>query len=120
MIFGTVQTWLFLVLSVAAFAAEGWALIDALRHRAGAYVAAGKNTKPVWITILTVAIVIGFLGLPYPIGIPFSGPFNIAGLAAIAAAIIYLAGVRPAVRAHRQSVPRKRGRGRKRDNRGGW
>ncbi len=85
----------FWVLSVAAFGLELWALVEAVRFRASAYVAAGKQTKPLWVAITAVATAIGFLALPV------AGILNALGflaILAVAAAAVFLAGVRPALR----------------------
>ena len=47
--------WFFEVLSVAALCAEVWAFVDAVRRPTPAFVAAGKQTKPLWLVILGVA-----------------------------------------------------------------
>lgn len=73
---------------LAVLAVQVYALVDAAIRPAGAYVAAGKLTKPAWVTILATALVIaqlrGFLGM--------------FGLAAIVATIVYYVDVRPALR----------------------
>lgn len=86
----TLQGILLLILGVAALAAEIFALVDALRQRTDAFTAAGKLTKPIWLGILAVAVVIGFIMV--------FNPLNIFGLIAFVAAGVYLADVRPAVR----------------------
>ena len=86
----TLQGILLLILGVAALAAEIVALVDALRQRTDAFTAAGKLTKPIWLGILAVAVVIGFIMV--------FNPLNIFGLIAFVAAGVYLADVRPAVR----------------------
>ena len=75
--FAFIQGSIYLVLAIAAFAFEGWALIDALRHTSGAYVAAGKQTKALWGGILGLAATIGFLALPYPLGAARVGALGI-------------------------------------------
>ncbi len=55
-VFSTVQGTLLLVLGVVALACEVFALVDALRHRPDAYVAAGKRTKTFWTIVLAVAL----------------------------------------------------------------
>ena len=85
--------WFFEVLSIGAFAAEVWAFVDALRRPTKAFVAAGKQTKPLWLIILGVATVIGLAGAVYGVG-----PTSILPVAAFVAAAIYLADVRPKVR----------------------
>jgi hypothetical protein len=60
------------------------ALVDcAIRHD-GAFVAAGKQTKSLWILILAVGLVLSFLGF-----------FSLVG---VIASIVYFVDVRPAVR----------------------
>lgn len=84
----------FWVLSLGAFAAEVFAFIDALRRPGPAFVAAGKQTKPLWLIILGVASVIG-LG---SIATGGFSPVSILPIAAFVAAAIYLTDVRPKVR----------------------
>ena len=52
----------FWALLVAAFVVEAWAFIDAIRRPGPAFVAASKQTKPLWLVILGVAVVIGLGG----------------------------------------------------------
>jgi len=82
-----------LVLGVAAFATEVYALVDALRHRADAYAAAGKLTKQLWTIILLVAALIGFVMM---VGY---GALSLFGVIPFIAAAVYLADVRPALQA---------------------
>ncbi len=89
----TPLTWLFFALAVGAFVVEAWAFVDALRRPGPAFVAAGKLTKPKWLIILGVAMVIGLYGLAYGASI-----ISILPLAAFIAAAIYLTDVRPKVR----------------------
>ena len=87
--------WFLEILAIAAFVVEVWGFVDALRRPAKAFVAAGKQTKPLWLIILGVAAVIGlYLGV-------LSGGFGAVGIlpiAAFVAAAIYLTDVRPKVR----------------------
>lgn len=112
--FGSTQHAVVFLISVGAFAFEAWALIDALRYPGGAYAAAGKQTKGLWVGLLGGATAIGFLGLPYPLGIALANALGFLGLAAIAAAAVYATGVRPKLRAIGRT-PRQA-----RDRRGGW
>ena len=50
--------WFFEVLSIGAFVAEVWAFVDALRRPTKAFVAAGKQTKPLWLIILGPALLV--------------------------------------------------------------
>ncbi len=86
--------WFFEVLSIAALVAEVWAFVDAIRRPAPAFVAAGKQTKPLWLVILGVATVIGLWSST------LGGPnlISLFPIAAFAAAAIYLTDVRPKVR----------------------
>lgn len=81
------------VVSLAVAAVKLWALIDCLTRRSPAFPAAGKLTKPAWLAILVVALVLGV------------GVFGLLGIAGLVAAIVYLVDVRPAVRSLRPGGP---------------
>jgi Protein of unknown function (DUF2516) len=83
----------FLALGLVAFIVEAWAFIDAISRPAPAFVATGKQTKPLWLIILGVAAVVGLGGAVYGIS-----PISILPVAAFVAAAIYLADVRPKVK----------------------
>ena len=83
----------FLALGAAAFIVEAWAFIDAITRPGQAFVATGKKTKQLWLIILGVAAVVGLAGAVYGIG-----PTSILPVAAVVAAAIYLADVRPKVK----------------------
>ena len=93
----SIQNLVVLLLSVLAFGIEVWALIDAFTQKSGAFVAAGKLTKPLWLIILGVATALGFIALPLG-GAGVLGPFNLLSIVAVVAAAVYLTDVRPAVR----------------------
>ncbi|WP_341856506.1 DUF2516 family protein [Brachybacterium sp. GPGPB12] len=63
-----IQMWIFLVLAVALLALEIWAFVNASRFRPDAYTVAGKRSKVFWCVLTGVAMSLGFLSLPYPIG----------------------------------------------------
>jgi hypothetical protein len=86
-----IQNLIVLILGLAAFITEVFSFVDALRHRSDAYVAAGKLTKQLWLLILGVAMAIGF--------VVFWNPLGFVGIIAFVAAAVYLADVRPALRA---------------------
>jgi len=113
--FATLQFLIVTLLSYAAFGLGVWALIDAVRRAPGAFESAGKQTKTLWVVILTVATAILFISLPFPYGSASMSIFNFVGLAAAVAVIIYQVGVKPALGAHRKG-PRGGGRSTK----GGW
>ena len=87
-------TWFFEALAIAALVVEAWAFIDAVRRPAPAFVAASKQTKPLWLIILGVATAIG-LGTAASTGFAAIG---ILSVAAFVAAAVYLTDVRPKVR----------------------
>ncbi len=87
--FGSAQAMILLVLGIAAFAAELFALVDVLRRRPDAFRAAGKRTKNFWLVINAVAAALGFVLL--------INPLSIFGLIAVVAAAVYLTDVRPAL-----------------------
>jgi hypothetical protein len=71
------------------FAAQAFAFVDALTHRADAYVAADKMTKQAWLIILGLALVANLL---------ISNPLSLFNLVGIIAAVVYLVDVRPTLR----------------------
>jgi hypothetical protein len=88
---------LFWVLALGAFVAEAFAFIDAMRRPGPAFVAAGKQTKPLWLVILGVATVVGLASV-VPGGLSL---VSILPIAAFVAAAIYLTDVRPKVKQSR-------------------
>ncbi len=86
------QVLVLFALSVAAFGLEAYAVIDALRHRPDAYLAASKRTKGFWVAVTGVSAVIGFVSLMS------TSILNIIPLLAVVGAAVYLADVRPALR----------------------
>lgn len=85
--------WLNWILMVAAFVVEAWAFIDALRRPTGAFPAAGKQTKQLWLIITGVAFAVGLFSAAYNVPV-----LAILPIAAFVAAAIYLTDVRPKVR----------------------
>ncbi|WP_205857082.1 DUF2516 family protein [Phytoactinopolyspora endophytica] len=90
-LFGDFQSLLLAGLAVVALGMKTYALIDAVRVPTAAFPAAGKLTKPIWLAILVVALVIELAVFPSPL---FFG--NLLGTVGAA---VYLVDVRPAVRA---------------------
>lgn len=86
----------FWLIAIIAFVFEVWALVDALRTPAGAYEAAGKQTKKIWLIILGIANVVGLGGAANILTI-----LSMLPIVAFIAAAIYLADVRPAVKQYR-------------------
>jgi hypothetical protein len=83
----------FWVLLLGAFVIEAWAFFDAIRRPKAAFPAAGKQTKPIWLVILGVALVIGIAGATNRLQL-----VSIIPIVAFVAAAIYLVDVRPKVR----------------------
>ncbi len=75
----------------------GWAFIDALTRPAPAFVAAGKQTKQLWLAILGVALLLCLVGMV--------SVFGLFGAIVAVAGIVYLVDVRPAVREMRPGGP---------------
>ena len=92
--FGTLMRWL----TIALLVFKGFVLIDAALRREDAYRAADKQTKPFWLVILGLAVVLDLL-----FG---SRLFSIFGIIGLIAAIVYLVDVRPALK--QVSPPRRR------------
>lgn len=84
-----VQNTVALVLSVVLLGMEVFALVEAVRHRADAYVAASKMTKSAWCAITGLCAVLGFLSI--------GNPLTIFGLIAVVGSAVFLADVRPAL-----------------------
>jgi hypothetical protein len=83
----------FWVLLIGAFVIETWAFVHALLQPANAFVAAGKQTKPLWLIILGVAFVIGVGGVVGSLALLSFFP-----IIAFVAAAIYLVDVRPKIK----------------------
>ena len=97
--FAFLQSSVVFILSIAALVGSVWALVDAARYSNAAYVAAGKQTKMLWLAILGVAAVIAFISVPPPIGIG-GGIVGFFGLLSIGAVIVYFVEVRVKVAPH--------------------
>ena len=91
------STLLLTVLGWISLGTRVFALIDAATRPAAAFEAAGKLTKPAWLIILGLGVLVGLV-LP--------GVVGLLNIAALIAAIVYIVDVRPAVR---EISPPKRG-----------
>jgi len=89
-IFGGLQWLIALVFGVGALVLAVFGLVDALRHRPDAFIAAGKRTKNFWLVVLGIAVALSF----YTVLSPFSLPWIVA----VVAAGVYAADVIPALR----------------------
>lgn len=93
-LFGWLQTLVIFAISAAALIGAIWGFIDCLRRPEGAFTAAGKWSKTIWLVLLGVATLIAFISLPWPLGTG-GGIGGILGIAAIVAVIVYFVDVRP-------------------------
>ena len=89
-----VQSAVTLMVSVALFAFQAWAFVDAAFRRPDAFVAADKLTKPAWMIILGLALVAHML---------IWSPFSLLNLLGAVASIVYVVDARPAM----QSLTRR-------------
>ncbi|MEQ4520180.1 DUF2516 family protein [Pseudarthrobacter sp. B907] len=86
------------VLLLVSLSLEIWAFLDCLRHKANAFEAVSKRTKTFWLALTGGALLIGVLAVvTYRGGSPVNA-LGLFGLAAVTAAAVYLADVRPAVK----------------------
>jgi hypothetical protein len=88
-VFLQTQGLLLMIVTLALFAVQAWAFVDALSHRAEAFVAAGKMTKPAWLIILGIALAAHML---------IWNPISILNMVGAVAAIVYIVDARPALR----------------------
>lgn len=99
MFFAGLQALIILAISVVALVAAIVAVIHAARTPDGAFKAAGKQSKALWLVVMLAAALIAFVSLPWPLG-SGGGTLGILGLVSLAAVIYYLVEVRPKVSAH--------------------
>lgn len=111
--FAQLQFSIMVLITLALFVIEVFALIDAARRSSGAFTSAGKRTKVFWVAILAAGALLGFVGLYPPLGVAMLG---MAALFMVVPAAIYLTDVRPALGSHRRGGGRP-GSG---PSRGGW
>jgi hypothetical protein len=92
-ILGPVQGFALLVLGIGSLALTGFAAVDALRRRGSLFPHVGRLSKPAWLGILGAAFLISLVSFA-----SFStlGLFNLIG---VIAAGVYLADIRPKLRA---------------------
>lgn len=79
----------FLLLSWGLLLLTGFALVDAVVRPQAAFVAAGKQTKTMWLIFLGMAAAWQLLG---------NSAIGLIGLVGVVATIVYLVDVRPALR----------------------
>jgi hypothetical protein len=84
-----IQNSVLLVATLALFAIEAWAFVDAVSHKPEVFEAAGKQTKTMWLVILGIALAAHML---------IWHPIHLLNLIGAVASIVYLVDVRPALR----------------------
>lgn len=77
------------VLLLGVLALQVWALVDCVSRKAAAFSAAGKLTKPTWVLMTVLALIVVLL---------LRDVTNLVSYIAIIISSVYLADVRPAVR----------------------
>ena len=85
-----IQSGLLLIATLIFLAFKAWAFVDALTHRAEAYEAAGKLTKPAWMIITGLSLAAHMLLL--------NNPLTLLNLVGAVGSIVYIVDVRPALR----------------------
>ena len=92
----TLQGFILLALSLVVFVTCVFALVDAVRRPAKAFVDGGKLTRTLWLCLLVGATAVAFVTLPWPLG--WGGPSMLAFVLLCAVVSgVYLADVKPAV-----------------------
>lgn len=84
-----IQNSILLVATLALFAIEAWAFVDAVARRPEEFRAADKQNKQLWLIILGIALVAHML---------IWHPIHFLNMIGAVAAIVYLVDVRPALR----------------------
>jgi hypothetical protein len=84
---------IYLVVFYATLALAVWAFVDAMVRPAAGFIAAGKLTKPGWMAITGIALLVLLW---------MQNPLSFLGLPAVIASVVYLVDVRPAVRGLRR------------------
>jgi Protein of unknown function (DUF2516) len=85
-----IENSILLLVSFALLCVKGFALVDVVNRRPEVFPAADRQTKALWLILLSVALVAHLV---------FWNPIGILNLAGTVVALVYLLDVRPAVRA---------------------
>lgn len=86
-ILGPVQSFVLLILGIAALAFTGFAAVDSLRYKPNLYQAVGRQTKTFWVAVLVVAFLIAVVS--------FWNVLFLLNVVGVIAAAVYMADVRP-------------------------
>ncbi|MCC3280261.1 DUF2516 family protein [Arthrobacter sp. zg-Y40] len=87
-----IQYYLYLALGVVALAIELWAFLDCVRRKPADFERAYKRTKGFWLGLTGGASAVGVIAVAVP-----SLSLLLFQLAAVIAASVYLADVKPAI-----------------------
>lgn len=85
-----IENSILLLVSFALLCVKSFALVDVVTRRPEVFPAADRQTKALWLILLSVALVAHLV---------FWNPIGILNLAGTVVALVYLLDVRPAVRA---------------------
>ncbi len=83
------ESWLLLVLWIGVLALQLWALVDCITRKAPAFPAANKLTKPTWVLLTALALLMVLISRNVTFLLSYIG---------IIVSSVYLADVRPAVK----------------------
>ena len=78
-----------LVVTLALFAFQAWAFVDAVSRSPQVFIAADKLNKAAWLIILGLALAVHLIF--------FGAPFSFLNLIGAVAAIVYIVDARPAM-----------------------
>lgn len=81
--------WITQVLKLILVVFQIYAFVDCATRKAAAFPASDKLTKPGWLVILGLAVLLTYFFPPW---------FGILGIAGVIASMVYVVDVRPAVR----------------------
>ena len=88
--FGAVQSTVLLAIWVVALAIKGYALVDCIRRPAQAFPAVGRQSKPLWLVLTGLALLVGLLP---------SQTIDLLGIVGLVIALVYVFDVRPRIQA---------------------
>ena len=86
----SIQNWMLTILWIGMLALQVWALADCISRKTAAFSAANKLTKPTWLLLVTISLIITIV-VPGPVT-------NLLAWIALIVSSVYLADVRPAVK----------------------
>jgi hypothetical protein len=89
-IFGSLNVIIGLVFAGGVVVLSVFGLVDALRQRPDAFIAAGKRTKNFWLAILGICVALSLFLFP--------APFSFQWILAVVGSAVYAVDVRPALR----------------------